>query len=1565
MLLAWALVAGRVSGATGDNLIPVGVARRDLSPTNAVPLMGYASRAQMPASTQVARPIHVRALALGGGTNAAVILTIDNCILPGAITTEIRRRLSERLGIPAEQVALTVTHTHSAPCLTGAAPNIFGREISAAEQSQIDAYTAFFTGQLEQAATAALQDRRPAGLAWGRGSVGFAKNRRTAGGPVDHDLPLLRITAPDGKLRAVWTSYACHCTTLGDLNAVHSDWAGVAADAFERDHPGAVALVSIGAGADANPDPRGKVELAERHGESLAAEASRLVALPLTVLTNPPTCRLRTLELPFLPHFTRAEWERRATNSGIVGFHARRWLARLDRGETPSPTLPYPVQTWNFGSQLGMVFLGGEVVVDYSLRLKRELDAQRIWVNAYANDVPCYIPSRRILQEGGYEAESSLWYYDRPQRFSAAIEDQIIQAVRELLPASFTADPTQAEHPPMKSPDEALLALRPRLGMRVELMAAEPLIESPVAIDFGMDGRLWVAEMRDYPLGLDGQGSPGGRIRVLRASKGDGRYDQSEVVAENLPFPTGLMCWKDGVLVGAAPDVWWFRPGPTPGVPWTGTRILSGFATHNFQARVNGLRWGLDGWVYGSGGLFGGTITVVATGKTVECRNRDFRFRPDTGEFEALAGVSQQGRVRDDYDTWFGNDNGTLLWQFPLPDRYLRNGGGITAPGARRVLPGEGDVGRVYPASRTLERFNDPGQANRLTSACGPEYYRDILLGEAFADAVFVCEPVHNLVRRAQLTRDGISFRTRRADGEEQSEFLASTDNWFRPVEARTGPDGALWIVDFNRFVVEHPRWIAPERLKTLDVRAGATSGRLWRVFPAAQSPRPIRDLSRLTAVQWAGVLESPNGVERDWAQRWLATSALGDVEVSAAVAAVATSSSRPASRAQALATLALRGELSAAVLPRGLQDPDSRVQRVALVLTEGRPDAAERLAEWKPSDDPATLFQAWLSWSTVSAAAVGTGGRGLERVAPALQDPWLRTAWLLAARQDPARALLALEQAGARTKPEQGELVVALLEVLARNGREEELRAVLRRWVPTDSHPLAPAELASLLRLYGLLLGQPSALTALATDPDGARAWRRLEKEIFPAAWDQAVGPAASEVSAESWPALVAALGVRADTSAADRQRLLGLLDRDLTSEQREPVLQALRTVSEEALAGELMAGWAARTPNRRGERIALLLTREAWTEALLDQVRNGTVKSAEVSPAQRQKLRQHARPEIREQAEAVFPATASDRAAVVAQFQAVESLTGDAPRGSAEFSRLCASCHRWRGIGQSVGPDLALYRGKPVADYLTAILDPNAALEPRYLAWTAELPGGQVFTGVVQDESSAGLTLVEPGGVCHALKRSQLTRLEPALHSLMPEGLEAGLTAGQMADLLAWLRSSPAPFGQAAAEQVQNARQRFEADPGSRVEQVVTSAESLPYPGALGVLPLRVCRATDGQGRVTWRARGDGGRYRWPVAMGLKSQPEGTFSLWINGREALQFEVELDDAEWARPDGAVSVHYRVVENNSEDSNGTLEVEVAPTWATPGEVATFEVRGSARGSQRWFGLYELPKGKR
>lgn len=416
-----------------------GAARVDISPSGAVPLMGYGSRAKLPAAAEVAQRIHARVLAIGPKADPALLITIDNCILPDAVAAELRVNVA-KLGVRPERIALTVTHTHSAPCLTGAAPNIFGRDFTEDEQQSIDAYTTFLIGKIEEVAAAALAGRQPALLAWGKGSASFAKNRRTAGGPVDHDLPVLRVTSLEGRLRALFLSYACHCTTLvGDFNAVHGDWAGVAADKIEQEHEGAVALVAIGCGADANPEPRGTLDLAVQHGREIASEASRVARNALTALDSAPECKLQVIQLPFDKHFTREEWETRRGNAGAVGYHATRWLARLDRGEPLPESLSYPVQTWTFGEQLVMVFLAGEVVVDYSLRLKDEFRPEKLWTIAYSNTVPCYIPSRRILAEGGYEAESSLWYYHQPQRLATVTEDLIIQSVSSLIPNSFKA----------------------------------------------------------------------------------------------------------------------------------------------------------------------------------------------------------------------------------------------------------------------------------------------------------------------------------------------------------------------------------------------------------------------------------------------------------------------------------------------------------------------------------------------------------------------------------------------------------------------------------------------------------------------------------------------------------------------------------------------------------------------------------------------------------------------------------------------------------------------------------------------------------------------------------------------------------------------------------------------------------------------------------------------------------------------------------------------------------------------------------------------------------------------
>src|SRR5205823_1498181 len=283
---------------------------------------------------------------------------------------------------------------------------------------------------------------------------------------------------------------------------------------------------------------------------------------------------------------------------------------------------------------------------------------------------------------------------------------------------------------------------------------------------------------------------------------------KATVFLDNLPFPTGVMTWRKGVLVTCAPEIIYAEDTDGDGKADKREVLFTGFREGNQQHRVNGPTWGLDNWVYGANGDSAGRIKSVKTGQEVDIRGRDFRFRPDSCEFELVTGGTQYGRCQDDWGNWFGGNNSNPAWHYALDDRYLRRNPHLTPPDPRVKVPTEPGLPRVYPVSRTLPRFNDLHAANRFTSACSPTVYRDDLFGPAFAGNLFVCEPVHDLVSRLVVTPDGSTFHGRRAADELSSEFLASTDNWSRPVFARTGPDGALWVADMYRHVIEHPQWI-------------------------------------------------------------------------------------------------------------------------------------------------------------------------------------------------------------------------------------------------------------------------------------------------------------------------------------------------------------------------------------------------------------------------------------------------------------------------------------------------------------------------------------------------------------------------------------------------------------------------------------------------------------------------------------------------------------------------------------------------------------------------------------
>jgi putative membrane-bound dehydrogenase-like protein len=1370
--------------------VRAGVAAVDITPDYPVRLSGFGFRREE--STGVTQRIWAKALAIasqGEGQQPAVVLTVDNLGVPLSMTREVAERLKNQGKLEPARLAITSTHTHTAPMLTGVAPTLFGMPIPPEHQARIERYTRELTDKLEQVALAALADLKPAKLEFGVGAVDFAINRRTPGGPVDHDLPVLAVRGPDGALRAVYVSYACHCVTLAD-NQISGDWAGYVQEAFAKSHPDAMVLTSVGCGADSNPSSGvtgDKHAVAADQGAQIAREIERLVKQPLTPLDQPIASQTGEIELMFDTHPTRDEWHERAKREDAVGHHARVQLAKLDRGEQLQTVLAYPIQTWAFGDQLAMVFLPGEVVVDYSLRLKGEFDRSRLWVNGYSNDVPCYIPSERILKEGGYEGGDAMIYYDRPTKLAACIEQKIIDEIHRQVPAKFVAlKGTEGVSP--RSAANSLRAIRTKPGLEVELVAAEPLVTSPVAIDWAADGGLWVCEMFDYPTGADGNWQPGGRVKRLRDTDGDGTYDASTVFLENLPFPTGLTAWGKGVLVCAAPDILYAEDTDADGKANRVDKLFTGFATDNYQARINSLTLGLDHWVYGANGLLGGVISGRGTEK-LDIRNRDFRFRPLDGPMEPVTGLTQQGRVRDDWGRWFGCDNSSALLHFPHEARYLRRNPHVPAPPPAVAPAGDYDVGRVYPVSRMLERFNDPGQANRLTSACGLALYRDTMLGDGYAGNAFVCEPVHNLVHRMIiLDANGMTPARRRAPDEHDSEFLASTDNWFRPVQVRTGPDGALYVVDMYRFLIEHPRWIPAERLARLDARAGAEMGRIYRVVPQGNRPRPVRDLSKLAGAELAGALDSPNGTERDRAHVELLLR--HDPAALPALRKLAAAATPSQVRVQALCVLDGLKALDAEHLTPALADPDPRVRAHAIRLCEPllRDPSAPGTAALRTSllklaeTDDAAVVRRQLAF-TLGEWHAPEAGQALAALAlRGIDDAEMRTAVLSSATPHCAALLTALMAA---PQDARADWIPPLVATAAASDDPAALAVAVRAVLPAAGEAPTADHLAALASLLDALdRRHPSASKRPDVAPRVATALAAARRV---AADDGAPVPARE--------AALRVLG-RGEAEPAELDLLCRLLTAaDSAPELRAAALAALRRQHGAGVADRLLAAWQRTGPAARADVVNLLLGRDEWARALLAAAKRNVVRPSEVALADRQRLLASEDAEIRALAgEAFTSQPTSSRAEVMERYRAVATLTGDRARGAAVFAEQCATCHRLGGVGHDVGPDLAALAGRDVEYLLKNILDPSAVIEPRFTYYQVVTTDRRTLAGVVKSETATDLTVQAGGGVTETVRRPAVKSIRASGVSMMPEGVEAAVDPQGMADLIAFLKSGAA---------------------------------------------------------------------------------------------------------------------------------------------------------------------------
>jgi len=955
--------------------------------------------------------------------------------------------------------------------------------------------------------------------------------------------------------------------------------------------------------------------------------------------------------------------------------------------------------------------------------------------------------------------------------------------VLPLLIASpgHAAPPADTDLRKALSPEAALRTLQVTPGFRVETVAHEPLVKDPIAFDWGADGRLWVVEMGDYPLGTDGKGKHGGVVRVLEDTNHDGRYDKATTFLDGLGFPTGLIPWRNGVIVACAPDIFYAEDRNGDGKADHREVLFTGFREGNQQHRVNGFEWGLDGWVYGANGDSGGNVRSVQTGRIVNIQGRDFRFRPDTGEFEPESGQTQYGRHRDDWGHWFGNNNPTWAWHYVFAEADLKRNPFFAPPDTRHHL--EPNT-RLYPLSQTLPRFNDPGAANRVTSANSPTPYRDDLFGPEFATSLFVSEPVHNLVHRMVLEADGPTLKGRRTDAESNREFLASTDHWFRPTMLKTGPDGALYVADMYRAVIEHPEWIPDDWEAKLDLRAGSEQGRIYRIAPASATLRPIPNLSALDTAGLVAALDSPNGWQRDTAQRLLLDrrdpTAVGPLK------AIAAKSTRPKARVQALWTLAELGAFDEPSAKAALADPHPQVRRNALQAAKGLVEKSARVTEavlaLADDPDPEVLFQVALSLGDVPDPRAGRVLARLLQRDPG--SPWMRAAVLSSASRHVGELLTGLfaNPNGAAPSPT---VVEPLFTLAARQSEGAALKNLVKLIGTPDGQGgrYAAWQFAA---LGGLL-------EALSRG-SGSREFREAAGQLT-GVWSAARAAVGDETMPEDVrvPA-VRLLGRASKPDDSDRERLLKLLDPRVPNRVQLAAVAALGG-NDPKTADALIAGWKRYSPPLREAVLDTLLSREASTAALLSSLEDKCTPLSDIGPAHRRRLLGQRDKEFRERAEALFAQPSGPRQLVVDSYKPSLSLPGDPKAGAVVFKRVCASCHRLNNEGVEVGPDLATLTDRSPEALLVAVLDPNRAFEAKYALFNVALKDGRVLTGMIANETGVSLTLRRQEGKEDVLLRADIEELAASGQSLMPEGLEKDLKPRELADLIAYLTAANPP--------------------------------------------------------------------------------------------------------------------------------------------------------------------------
>jgi len=956
--------------------------------------------------------------------------------------------------------------------------------------------------------------------------------------------------------------------------------------------------------------------------------------------------------------------------------------------------------------------------------------------------------------------------------------------VRSGSAAQFVpADESIAPIAPL-SPREGLSAWKVREGFRVELMAAEPLLLDPVAIDWDLAGRLWVVEMADYPLGMDAKGASGGRIRVLEKSNPAGPYDRSHLFLEGLNFPTGIVAWKNGVIVTAAPDIFYAEDADGDGVCDSKTLLFSGFHEGNQQLRMNGLRWGLDGWLHCASGShtpnYGkeSRIRSHLTGREIALGSRDFRFHPETGELVPLSGPSQFGRNNDDWGNWFGVQNSYPLWHYVLEDRYLQRNPHLIAPNPRKLLTESNP--RVFPVAEIGKQPNPHTRVGRFTSACSGMVYRDQLLplGEGFAHA-FTCEPVHNLIQQNVLHRDGTSFRMVRDVPGESPDFLASTDPWCRPVMVRTGPDGALWVVDMYRYVIEHPQWVPADAQKELApyLRLGDGRGRLYRVLPESAPARAVPDILAASSTQLVELLCHPNGWVRDAAQQRLMTQK--DPATLPALKALLKQIPASPGKLHAMFLIdSLQQGLHPDELARLLEDDSEEIRRHAVKLAEHSDLTSNALAAalMQRANDPSAAVRLQLACTLGEWAAPESVQTLAGMLTSTQNDSYIQAA--LFSSLNKSNIAAAVEKVAGLPLDQQPvrEQYASLLAQAVAFGELTPIQKAMRHSADSADHSIR-----SMLCLAAVYQAPGNKAAAQGLDQAAIARIHTQARELLTAG------------NLPDWKlaACASLLFQRPQDAETDREFTRELLSQHLSSELSLALIRHLGKQRGLEYGQLILSGWSSYLPAARSLALEVWAARSEWHPLLLEAIDRGLVNPQEISLALQQQFVANRKSPSAKELQARFQSTRSTNLNPIAK-RDVLKLEGNPTHGQEVFRKHCIDCHKFQGEGFSVGPNLGSITGRTSENLLDAILTPNQAIEPKYLSYVIAMEDGRTLSGIIESDTGNSLSLLKAKEEKTSVLRQEIEELRSTGKSLMPEGFDKTIPLQDLADLVKYLQQN-----------------------------------------------------------------------------------------------------------------------------------------------------------------------------